>query len=176
MLLLYLEKHQKLHNKVAGYTVTMNNVEKQMFSLEPVFWNYYSRITHFSLFAPAIKIVIVVSFPASLFRDTQGRTQAQFKRVPRGLHNYIVITINDNSLPTAREGNVFRSVCQSFCLQKGGLHPGWGGSAFEGSASRERVCIWGVCIQEDLHPGGWGGDWADPPGSASRGTGLGRSP
>ena len=45
----------------------------------------------------------------------------------------------------------------------GGLHPGWGGSASEGSASRERVCIW-----EGLHPGR----------SASRrvGRGLGRSP
>ena len=42
-------------------------------------------------------------------------------------------------LATARQGNVFRSVCESFCIWKGGrvvstgdLHPDPGGSAYRG--------------------------------------------
>ena len=107
-----------------------------MFSLEPVSWDYNSRITHFSVFASAINIVIVViviSFPVLLFRDTQGRTQAQFKRVPRRLHNYIVITINDKPCIQGRVGG----------LHLRGLYPGKR-SASEGE---------GVCVQEGLHPG-----------------------
>ena len=73
------------------------------------------------------------------------------------------------SLPTAREGNIVRSVCQSFCPrgQGGvgfpacisghmtrGLHPGvciWGsvsrGVCIGGLHQGWRVCIWRVCIQ-----------------------------
>ena len=64
------------------------------------------------------------------------------------------------SLPTAREGNIVRSVCQSFCPR------GQGGVGFPACISGHMtrglhpgVCIWGsvsrgVCIQEGLHPGG----------------------
>ena len=74
------------------------------------------------------------------------------------------------------------SVSHSVHRGEGGLHPGsGGGSASEGSVSREAVCICGggVCVQEGLHPGGGhfadplgllqlgggggGGDWVDPP-------------
>ena len=61
----------------------------------------------------------------------------------------------------AREGNVFRNVCQSFCprWQGGvgfpacmtrGLHPG---VCIWGSLSRGSVSRWS-CIQGGLHPGG----------------------
>ena len=79
--------------------------------------------------------------------------------------------------PTAREGNVFRSVCQSFCRgdwlpsmhqrshDRGGLHPG-SGSASGGGWSASR----GVCMAGGLHQAGSasrgvciGGGVSDPP-------------
>ena len=78
-------------------------------------------------------------------------------------------------LPTAREGNVFRSVCKSFCLQgegclpTGGLPPGTvgGGLPREVSVSRKSVSesAWG-----------WGGVFGQTPtrppleGSVSMGS------
>ena len=55
-------------------------------------------------------------------------------------------------LPTAREGNVFRSIYQSFCPQ---------GSASRSDCVQEevicirKVCVWGVClVGGDLLPQG----------------------
>ena len=107
----------------------------------------------------------------------------KFKRVDTWLQKV--------SLPTAREGTVFRSVCQSFCPrgQGGvgfpacisghmtrGLHPGvciWGGVS-RGCVSRGCVSR-RVCIQRGLHRGSasrvegmhlWGlhpdGGWGHP--------------
>ena len=61
-------------------------------------------------------------------------------------------SVNLPLLPTAREGYVFRSVCQSFCPPGGGLHSGdlyLGGLHPGVSASRV------VCIQGDLSTEGY---------------------
>ena len=116
---------------------------------------------------------------------TEGKVEVfvvdinKFKRVD--------IWLQKVSLPTAREGTVFRSVCQSFCPR------GQGGVGFPACISGHMtrglhpgVCIWGsvsrgVCIQEGLHPERsasgvciTGGGYASG-GSASR-WGLGRPP
>ena len=68
-------------------------------------------------------------------------------------------------LPTAREGNIFRSVCQSFCPQgdgsalggeslPGGESASGGGSAAGGLPRGEGSASRGVCIQGCLHLGG----------------------
>ena len=63
-------------------------------------------------------------------------------------------------MPTAREGYVFRNVCQSFCLQRGvGIYRGsayGGGVCIQGVVCLQRGLTMGVCIQGmgGLHPGG----------------------
>ena len=70
-------------------------------------------------------------------------------------------------LPTAREGNVFRSVCQSFCSQGGGF-PACITGHMTGGIHPGEICIQeGVCIQGGLHPAE--GVYIQGRGSASRG-------
>ena len=74
---------------------------------------------------------------------------------------------HDFYLPQLREGNVFTSMCHSFCPQVGGRgsasgRSAWGGSCIQGVCLPRGVCIRGVCIQEGgstsrkggLHPEG----------------------
>ena len=63
--------------------------------------------------------------------------------------NHFLLPSNKQSFG---QGNIFTSICHSFCPQEGSR------STYKGA------CIWVVCIWGSLHPGG-----LHPGGSASRG-------